>query len=162
MINSTYSRLPAVRGRNLAGIDFVLPQDLRYDLNLLIISFYSWQSTVKDMWARNAAAVSDRYEELDVYECNLPANHRAELDGELRHEREHGIHSFGQRQKILSVYTPRDKLLQELKIHNDRQVSVILVRRDGRIVWRAEGHPGVEKILSLVSAVHHHIVIERV
>lgn len=162
MPTTSHVTMPMASGKNLAGADFILPHHLTHEVNLLIIGCYPWQQTIQDAWVRHTSAIRARYQDFDVYECNLTPDKAVDWVEDRRFEQLHGNASYAQRRKVIALYTPRSRFLQDLRIANDRTVHVLLVDRRGDILWRTQGHPGADKIRQLTNAVHYRLVVEGV
>lgn len=152
---------PESKGKSLAGIEVNVPEDLAKGLNLLIVGCYPWQQAVQEMWTAHAEAIGHRYEGFEHYECIITPDNTLAYEGDSRHERLHGISSYPLRQRLIALQSSPDVLLRQLEVPNDRQVHVFLLNPNSIIIWRSEGHPTIEKILSLVSSIHHQVVIEQ-
>jgi hypothetical protein len=144
---------PAVQGSSLSGRQFSLPADFEGDVNLVLIAFQRWQQDLIDTWlptARRLAQANDtfRYYELPTI-SRLNFLMRAFIDNGMRS----GIPDPTARATTITLYLDKLKFRQALELPQEETIYVMLVDRQGQILWHAEGDFTAEKGQELEQAV---------
>jgi hypothetical protein len=136
---------PQVSGSNLEGRRYRLPRDLEGDLNLLFIPFQRWHQDWVDTWVPFARELQAKTPGLRYYELpTLPRMnpfYRMSLDMGMKM----GIPDKAAREATITLYLDKDAYRQALGIPNEETIVVMLVDREGTILWRTEGPFEAEK-----------------
>ncbi|HEU0025678.1 MAG TPA: hypothetical protein VFQ25_01060 [Ktedonobacterales bacterium] len=138
-------RFPRVRGANLERREFALPGDFEGELNLTLIAFRREQQDDIDTWAATARELPRRYPSLRSYELPvisrlLPFG-RQWLDSAMRA----GIPDRAAREATITLYIDKGAFRRALELPTEETIYALLVTRDGRVLWRAEGRWSEEK-----------------
>jgi hypothetical protein len=138
-------RFPRVAGSNLDREDFELPRDFAGELNLVFIAFQQWQQASVDTWVPLAQQLERDHPTLRYYELptiqSLPSFSRKFINEGMRA----GIPDSTARERTVTLYLDKAAFQQQLDIPDDKDVHVILVTRDGEILWRTTGDFSDEK-----------------
>ena len=151
--SSPVTHLPPVKGRRLDGTDVRFPQDLPADATLLILLFDDALDPLADQWARLAERLAethgDRFAALE-----LPVvGKQLKMLGDLGTLGIRGhIDDEAERARTVPIFVDRTVFRKALKL-DKRDVTVLLVARDGRIAWRGEGNIDIEEIETLEEAI---------
>ena len=137
-MRSTGVTFPSVARRSLAGESFDLPADFAGDLSLAVVAFQRRHWDDVATWAHLGEEL-ERANTAFVYYRVPVVDHRYRLfrplvDGTLRvaaDERE--------RQRTVSVYTPKAAFREALSIPSEDRVYALLLDDEGRVRWRATG-----------------------
>jgi hypothetical protein len=125
-------RFPRVAGSNL-------------DRNLVFIAFQQWQQASVDTWVPLAQQLERDHPTLRYYELptiqSLPSFSRKFINEGMRA----GIPDSTARERTVTLYLDKAAFQQQLDIPDDKDVHVILVTRDGEILWRTTGDFSDEK-----------------
>jgi len=146
-------QFPAARGSNLDRDKLVLPQDFQGELNLVLIAFQQWHQAQVDSWIPFARQLegSDpgvRYYELPVIR-KLNALARTFINEGMRA----GIPDPIARERTITLYVDKNEFRQALALPGEDDIYVLLLDRQGRVLWRAEGTFTPEQGESLAAAV---------
>jgi hypothetical protein len=142
-------RLAATRGRALDGTPYRLPSDLPGDVTLVVVAFRQRQQQDVDRWIDLAVALgvspspygataptASAVIELPVLGRRyLPA--RRVIDGGMAA----GIADPVALARTVTVYTDPASFRRSCGITTADQVTALLARRDGTVVWSAVGPP---------------------
>lgn len=146
-------RFPAVSGANLSRRTMSLPEALEGELNVLIIAFQRWQQGLIESWVplleqleRNIPGM--RYYELPVLQRLDPIS-RTFINEGMRA----GIPDPDARDRTITLYVDRSSFRSALGLPDEDTIYVLLVDRQGQVLWRAEGALTHEKGDSLLTAV---------
>lgn len=135
----TLGVFPRVAGSNLEGWKFTLPFDLEGKLNVVVIAFKREQQADVDTWMPSLAKIAAAHPELRVYEIpTLARGYRlmqSFIDGGMRR----GIPDAAVRAATITLYIDKTPFKRALRISGEDRIHVLLVDRDGRVHWRAEG-----------------------
>ena len=142
---------PVVVSYDLNKLKVTLPSDLKGDLNLLLIPFEREQQADADSWLPMAKEIEATHPALRHYMLPVFAKenflYRWWINSSMRSD----AVDDQQRQVTIPLYINRQPFLKQLQIASDRQVSALLVRKDGHVIWRATGAMTPEKRASLES-----------
>jgi len=134
-------QFPALRVRDLDGIDYVLPDGLPGGPHVMVLAFQRWHQALVERWKPGLEALAARHPGMDVWEVpSLSKGYRlfrAGIDGGMRA----GIPDPEVRRHTLTTYTDLGDLARALDIDSLETVHVFLVRCDGSVLWHGEGEP---------------------
>jgi hypothetical protein len=132
-------QFPRVEGSNLEGRRFLLPADFEADLNVVIVAFRREQQADVDSWLPFLAEQKVRERGVRVYE--LPTLNRSYrmvrsfIDGGMAR----GIPQKATREATITLYIDKSPFKQALAISTEDRIVTMIVSRDGRVLWRADG-----------------------
>lgn len=147
--NAAPAQFPEIEGKNLAGKKFHLPRDFEGGLNLVILAFQREQQLVVNTWLPTADLFENIYPELRYYE--LPTISRMNpfvrwfIDTGMRS----GIKDPKSRKKTITLYLDKRSFRKTLGISGEDNIFILLVDKEGKILWRSEGPCDVNKAKSL-------------
>ncbi len=130
---------PPVQGSNLERRQFRLPDDFEGERNLVLIAFQREQQFDVDTWTTPIKGLLERYPELRFYE--LPTIKRGNplfrfwLDTAMRA----GIPDQTAREQTITLYLDKEAFRSALNLPSEETIYALLVDRQGRVLWRAEG-----------------------
>ena len=145
-------QFPTVNGSNLQRKRVTLPQDFQGELNLVLIAFQQWQQSQVDTWipfARQLEATRPalRYYELPTIQ-RLNALARTFVNEGMRA----GIPDPVARERTITLYVDKGAFRAALDLPDEANIFVLLLDRQGRVLWRAEGAFTPDKGESLAEA----------
>jgi hypothetical protein len=143
---------PTVTGSNLLRDKLNLPADFEGDLNIVLMAFYRPQQAAVDTWIPFAKELEQednriRYYELPVIE-KLGAIQRMMINEGMRS----GIPDEMARARTITLYLDKAAFRESLELPHEEDIYVMLVDRQGNVLWRAEGAFAPEKGESLTMA----------
>jgi hypothetical protein len=140
---------PVVVSYDLNKVKVTLPGDLKGDVNLLLLPFEREQQADADSWLPLAKEVETAHPGLRHY--MLPVFGRENflyrwwINSSMRSDAK----DDQERQSTIPLYLNRPTFLKQLKIASDTHVTVLLVKKDGDVIWRSTGAMTAEKRASL-------------
>ena len=144
---------PTVTSTNLSRRKFALPGDFEGDLNLLLIAFQRWHQRLVDTWILFAGRLEHDYEGVRYYELpviqRMNVLGRSFIDGGMRA----GIPDREARARTITLYLDKVAFRSALDLPGEEDIYVLLVDRQGRVLWRAQGSFTPEKGESLDAAI---------
>lgn len=139
MESATAPSFPVVPGENLLGERYDLPGDLDAARNLLLVAFRREQQAAVDTWLPLATEIEAESDDVRYYELPVISRYyrpfRWVIDGGMRA----GIPDEDTRRRTITVYTDTATFRRALDLPTDSTIYALLVDRDGRVHWRAEG-----------------------
>lgn len=133
------ARFPRVEGSNLEGEHFVLPADFKGELNVVLIAFQREQQRDVDSWLPFLKTVTDSRNNVRIYEVPTLGRRyklmRSFIDGGMRR----GIPDKAVREATVTLYIDKTPFRRALQLADEDRIYVVLVDREGRVHWRADG-----------------------
>lgn len=152
-VGSDNVRFPPVSGFNLNRQELAFPRDFRGELNLLFVPFQQFQQAIVNTWIPYADELKAAWPELAYYELptihELPALSRTFINEGMRV----GIPNAKARARTVTLYIDLAQFMRALDIPSKNEVHVLLVDRQGGIVWRTTGSFDQAKGRTLAEAI---------
>ena len=146
-------QFPSVTGSNLQRRKLDLPEGFEGELNLVLIAFQQWQQSQVDTWIPFAKQLEEAHPGLRYYELptiqRLNALARTFINEGMRA----GIPDPVARERTITLYVDKNAFKQALQLPGEDDIYVLLLDREGRVLWRAEGTFTQELGESLAAAV---------
>jgi hypothetical protein len=144
---------PALTTYNLSKTKLDLPSDFSGQLNLLLISFQPEQQSQIDTWMPFVQGLQHINFNFRWYRMPVSSNEnfifRWWENSSMRSD-ETDPETWPW---IVPLYVDKNGFRRDLQIPNERQIAILLVNKQGRILWRAEGPLTPDKRMSLTAAV---------
>ncbi len=147
---------PSITSYKLDKDKITIPGELQGQIDLLLLSFKPEQQNDIDSWMPAAQALQHlnfqfRYYQLPVAEkenfifrwWETSSMRSDQTDPEALHW-------------IVPIWVDRRKFFQDLAIPNEKQVVVLLVDRQGKVLWRSSGPLTPDKRTALMTAAGVH------
>ncbi len=146
-------QLPTVSGKNLLRQEMVFPRDFGTALNLVFIPFQQWQQRQVDSWVPFVARLATAVPDFDFYE--FPTIYRMNWFGRtfINEGMRAGIPNPDTRRRTVTLYLKKRPFRQALAIDNEDDITVMLLDRQGQVLWRSRGAFTDEKGAELETAV---------
>jgi len=146
-------KFPTVSGSNLQRTKLTLPQDFEGERNLVLIAFQQWQQRQVDTWIPFARQLEEAYPAVRYYE--LPTIRRLNTLARtfINEGMRAGIPDFVARERTITLYLDKKRFREALQLLGEDDIYVLLLDRQGRVLWRAEGAFAPDKGDSLASAI---------
>jgi hypothetical protein len=146
-------QFPTVTGRNLERKKKKLPGDFEAERNVVFVAFQRWQQDEVDTWIPFARRLESTYKNVRYYELptiqRLNALSRTFIDEGMRA----GIPDPIARDRTITLYLDKGAFRQALELPHEDNIYVLLVDREGTVVWRASGAFTTDKGESLERAI---------
>jgi len=145
-------RFPAVTSDNLEGQTFTLPHDFGGERNVLFIAFQRQQQAEVDTWVPFVKPLVARTPGTEYYE--IPTIYRmiAPMRWMLNRGMRSGIDDRGARERTITLYLDKGPFKRALGISDEKRIQVLVVDREGQVLWRTTGPFTEEKGASLEAA----------
>jgi ATP10 protein len=132
-------QFPTVSGSNLQRSKLTLPQDFQGELNLVLIAFQQWQQTQVDTWIPFARQLEKDHPALRYYE--LPTIQRLNTLARtfINEGMRAGIPDLVARERTITLYLDKKAFREALQLPGEDGIHVLLLNRQGQVLWRAEG-----------------------
>jgi hypothetical protein len=142
-------RFPSVTGSNLLRTRVNLPEDFEGELNLVFVAFQQWQQGQVDTWIPFARQSELTHPQLRYYE--LPTIQRLNPLARtfINEGMRAGIPDPTARERTITLYVDKNAFRRALQLPREDDIYILLVDRQGQVLWRAEGVFGPEKAKSL-------------
>ncbi len=152
-IGNDKDTFPTVSGFNLARQEFVFPGDLAGELNILFIPFLQRQQAVVNTWIPFAQESEAAFPGVVYYELptidEMPALSRLFINEGMRT----GIPDQTARERTITLYIDTERFREALDIPSKNDVHVLLVDREGEILWRTTGSFSEDKGQKLMDVI---------
>ena len=145
-------QFPVVTSANLSRRGFTLPADFEGDVNVLLIAFQRWHQRAVDTWIPFVRQLEQAHDDVRYYE--LPVIQRMNVLGRtfINEGMRAGIPDRVARARTITLYVDKPAFRRALELPHEEDIYVLLVDREGRVLWRAEGAFTPEKGESLAAA----------
>jgi len=154
-------RFPQVTGSNLLRRKVTLPNDLQGELNILFIAFYQWHQALVDSWVPMARQLEQSHPGVQFYE--IPVIHKMNFLSQtfINEGMRAGIPNQTTRQKTITLYIDKNALRRALEIPNEDTIWVLVLDRQGNVLWRTEGAYSQEKGEVLLNTIQEHSAVNK-
>jgi hypothetical protein len=142
-------QFPTVTGSNLQRSKLTLPQDFQGELNLVLIAFQQWQQTQVDTWIPFARQLEETHPGVRYYELPTIQQLNVLVRTFINEGMRAGLPDPVVRERTITLYLDKDEFRQALQLPHEDHIYVLLLDRQGQVLWRAEGDFTPEKGESL-------------
>jgi hypothetical protein len=144
------AHFPIVSGSNLDRKEFEFPRDFAGKYNLVIIPFQQKQQLDVNTWIPAAQELERTTPGLVYYELptiyRLPTLSRTFINEGMRA----GIPDQTARERTVTLYLDKEKFKAALEIQTENIITLVLVNRQGDLLWRGEGRYSEETLQDLL------------
>ena len=149
-------RFPEVTGSNLLRRKVTLPDDLQGELKILFIAFLQWHQAEVDSWVPNARQLEQSFPGVRFYEIPVIQKMNILSQTLLNEGMRAGIPNYTTREKTITVYLDKQAFKQALDLAHEESIWVLVLDRQGNILWRVEGAYTQEKGDALLNIIQEH------
>jgi hypothetical protein len=146
---------PDITADTLSKQTLHLPKDFGTADSLVVLAFERDQQKDLDSWAKPAEDLAATNPQLRFYEVPVfpwrDVFYRWWLNTAMRSN----TPDDAARRRTIPVYVDKQKFKSELQITTEKAVTVVLLDKDGRVLWRSSGPWTEEKGRALAFAVAH-------
>jgi hypothetical protein len=147
------THFPVVSGFNLNRQEFEFPRDFGGDLNLVILAFQQYQQLTVNTWIPFAQEAETTFPGFIYYELptiyEMTAISRTFVNEGMRA----GIPDQTARERTITLYLDKQEFKSALNIPDENDIYLLLVDRDGNILWRTSGGYTEDKASELIEAI---------
>ena len=146
-------KFPTLTASNLLKQKLTLPQDFEGELNLLFVPFWQWHQMEVDSWGALVKQLEEAHHNLRYYE--LPTIQRMNplahffIDEGMRG----GIPNPRTRSRTITLYIDKKPFRKALEMTDEDHIYLLLIDRQGNLLWRTRGANQSETAQSLVAAI---------
>ena len=146
-------QFPQVDGDNLQRSKLRLPRDFEGELNILLIDFHRWLQSAIDTWVPFVQQLERTHEGVRYYE--LPTIQRLNRLARtfINEGMRAGIPDQTARERTITLYVDKIAFRQALGLPHEDDIYVLLVDRQGRVLWRASGPFSADEGQSLAKSI---------
>lgn len=147
------SEFPTVRGKNLNGREFFLPNEFEGALNLVFIAFQRKQQAMVNTWLPYAQSIRTKYPGIRYYELptisQLNPLFRWYIDRGMRS----GITDSTARATTITLYLDKPEFRKALDMPDEGTIYILLMDDEGKILWRTNGVKSQETQIDLENTI---------
>ena len=152
-------RFPAVKGSNLLRRKIALPYELQGDFNILFIPFQQWHQRLVDGWVPMARQVEASFPGVRFYEIPIIQEMNILSQTFINEGMRAGIPNPTTREKTITLYLDKVAFRRALDIPDEETIYILVLDRQGNILWRTEGAYSPEKGAALLDAVQEILTV---
>jgi len=149
-MNIVNGKFPSVNGRNLNRKKIKLPGELKGNINFLLLAFFQNQQKTIESWLNFASELEEKFNELKYYE--IPVIYKMNKLNQflLNESMKTSIKDKKIREKTITLYLEKPKFLSSLKFDDEKNIYVILIDKNGKILWKERGRYNLNKGKKLI------------
>ena len=136
---------PAVEAANLEGRKYTLPKDFEGERNILTIAFQREQQNDIDTWTPLVKELTGKNSSLHYYELPTIGKFAGMFRGMINGGMRKGIPDINARNATITLYLDKASFRKSLKLPDEKRIYILVVDRQGKILWRNEGIFSKEK-----------------
>jgi len=144
---------PEVKGSNLLRRKITLPYELQGDFNILFIPFQQWHQRLVDEWVPVARQIEASFPGVRFYEIPVIQGMNILSQTFINEGMRAGIPNPTTREKTITLYLDKVAFRHALDIPDEETIYILVLDRQGNILWRTEGTYSQEKGAALLGAV---------
>jgi hypothetical protein len=130
---------PIVSGHNLLRQSVTLPSGLEGQLNLVLVAFQRWHQPLVDSWLPAVTQLEQHHPGLRHYELPVIQSMNLLSRTFINEGMRAGIPDSGTRAATITLYLDKAAFLKALELPGDDDICVLLIDRQGTVLWRAAG-----------------------
>jgi len=150
-------RFPKVDGSNLESRRFSLPAEFEGELNIVLVAFRREQQADVDTWVPFLKATAGRHAAVRAYELPTLSRGYRVMRGFIDGGMARGIPEKATREATITLYIDKKPFKKALGITSEDRIVTLLVTRDGRVLWRADGRHSDESAAELASEIERRV-----
>ncbi len=148
-LNSNEKLLPEVTVSNLEGDVFTLPRDLSANYSIIAFGFAHEQQPAIDTWAAELKQLEKNNSSLKFYEIPVIDSSNAALRTVIRNGMRTGISDEADRKRTMTLFVDKPAFVQALGVKDQGEIALMLVDRNGKVLWETSGVRSEEKSKAL-------------
>jgi hypothetical protein len=144
---------PTATGSNLQRKKLTLPADFGGKLNIALIAFEQWQQNTINTWLPFVEQLGQRYDSVRYYELPVIQQMNFIARTFINEGMRAGIPDAKVRDQTITLYLDKPAFRQALALPHERDIYVLIVDWQGKVIWRTEGAFTPEKGEALTRAI---------
>ena len=146
------ARFPEVRSETLEGKNVTLPRDFAGRRNILFIAFERKQQDDVDTWVPFVKQTLATHPDADYYELPTIKPMIGLMKWTINKGMKGGIPDKAARERTMTLYLDKGPFKQSLGITDEKVIHVLVVDREGVVLWRSTGRFTAEAGTQLAAA----------
>ncbi|MBE0409864.1 MAG: hypothetical protein IBX69_09045 [Anaerolineales bacterium] len=142
-------QFPNVQGSNLMREKIHLPQDFEGKINIVLIAFQQWHQKLVDSWIPAVERLETDFSGLVYYELPTIQSMNFLAKAFINEGMRAGIPNLKPRRRTITLYLDKEPFRQALEIASEDSITVLLVDKDGEVLWSCDGSYEIDKELAL-------------
>jgi hypothetical protein len=147
-------QFPTVSGYNLRREQVTFPRDLTTQLSIIVVAFHQWQQAWVDTWIPFLNRLEAGRADLTYYELPTIRSMNILSRTFINEGMRMGIPDNDARKRTVTLYLDKEPFRRELAIGSESTITLLLVNRQGNILWRTTGKYTPEKYEALTTAIN--------
>ncbi len=132
-------KFPTVTSDNLERTTFTLPRDFAGERNVVFVAFLQKQQKDVDSWVPFVKPLVGRTPGTEFYEIPTIKRMVAPMRWMINSGMRGGIDDLGARERTITLYIDKEPFKRSLAITDENTLHVMIIDRDGRVLWRTTG-----------------------
>ena len=133
------SWFPAVSASNLEGQKFNLPGDFSASYNVVVLAYTREHQSDINTWLPLLKQTETANPEVRYYELPTLPNWNAAARAQLDRWMIEGIPNKSTRERTITLYLDVEAFNDALNIDNRDEMQILLVTKEGKILWQEKG-----------------------
>jgi hypothetical protein len=146
-------KFPKVTGSNLLRKKITLPEDLQGETNILVVAFLQRHQALVDSWIPTLGQLEQSFPDVHFYEIPVIQKMNFLSQTFINEGMRAGIPNHNTRAKTITLYIDLEMFLEALGIPDEKTIWLLVLDRQGNVIWRAEGAFTAEKGDALLKAI---------
>jgi hypothetical protein len=139
LVAGAQARFPEVRSETLEGKNVTLPRDFAGRRNILFIAFERKQQDDVDTWVPFVKQTLASHADVDYYELPTIKKMIGLMKWTINKGMAGGIADKTAREHTMTLYLDKAPFKQALGITDESVIHILVVDRDGVVLWRTAG-----------------------
>lgn len=153
------ANLPQITAYNLEKTKVSLPADFSSSLNLVILFFDQDQYKNAESWIPANAQITTPKQDLHYYLLPIFSRQNFLYRWWMNSSMRSSTQDTSRWKWTVPLYLNKQRFMQKMDIHSDHEITVLLVDKTGKILWRDAGPFMPEKKASLENAINASISV---
>jgi hypothetical protein len=145
-------RFPTVTSDNLEGRTFTLPRDFEGERNIVFVAFLREHQNDVDTWVPLVKKLVAEHPGTSYYELPTLKRGVALWRWSLNKGMKMGIPDRAAREHTITLYLEKEPFRAALGIPDEKSIHVLVVDREGRVLWRTTGRWNEQEGAALAAA----------
>jgi len=154
-------KFPEVTGFNLLRRKVTLPDDLQGEVNILFIAFYQWHQALVDSWVPRARQLEQSIPGVQFYEIPVLQKMNFISQTFINEGMRAGIPNQTTRGKTITLYIDKKAFRRAVEIPNEETIWVLVLDRQGNVLWRTGGAYSQEQDDALLNTVEEYFNVKK-
>ena len=138
-------KFPTITGSNLQRRKLAFPADFAGRLNIAIVAFQQWQQVQVNTWLPFVDQLEQTYKGVVYYEFPVIRKMNIFSRTFINEGMRAGVPNTKSRERTVTFYIDKAAFKETLDIPHEKDIYVLLIDSQGKVLWRTEGIFAPEK-----------------